>query len=76
MEREELFTPSLHTSTIVCSAFTPWSKTGAFYYPRYPESWRGTACSLPRGGWWDRGATTRPGMYRQSYRPRYRLQRC
>ena len=71
-ERDSLFVPSLHTSTIVCSALSPWSKTGAFFYPRYfdlqfviikglglvmiimkmtiryPESWRGTACSLPR----------------------------
>merc|ERR1711990_934783 len=51
MERDSLFVPSMHTSTIVCSALSPWSKTGAFFYPRYPESWRGTACSLPRTGY-------------------------
>ena len=34
-ERESLFVPSMHTSTIVCSALSPWSKTGAFYYPRW-----------------------------------------
>ena len=34
-ERDALFVPSMHTSTIVCSALSPWSKTGAFFYPRF-----------------------------------------
>ena len=38
-ERDSLFVPSMHTSTIVCSALSPWSKTGAFYYPRWNNWW-------------------------------------
>merc|ERR1739842_7743 len=73
MERDSLFVPSLHTSTIVCSALSPWSKTGAFFYPRYPESWRGTACSLPRTGYLvSPFSPYRHLTYRPSFSPRYR----
>ena len=46
-ERDSLFVPSMHTSTIVCSALSPWSKTGAFYYPRWNNWWL-----WPRWWWW------------------------
>ena len=40
----------LRYASLLCSPHSPWSKTGAFYWPRYPEAWRGTAsCSSPRG---------------------------
>merc|ERR1712012_10170 len=73
MERDSLFVPSMHTSTIVCSALSPWSKTGAFYYPRYPESWRGTACSLPRTGYLlPTLSSYRNATYRPSFASRYK----
>lgn len=72
MDREELFSPSLQTSSIVCSALSPWSKSGAFYYPRYPESWRGTACTLPRTGYWIHPSSYyRHLAYSPRYSPRY-----
>ena len=40
----------LRYASLLCNPHSPWSKTGAFYWPRYPEAWRGTAsCSTPRG---------------------------
>merc|ERR1712106_72799 len=39
--------PDIQYSSLLCSSRTPWDRTGAFYYPRYPESWRGTAVSSP-----------------------------
>ena len=40
----------LRYASLLCNPHSPWSKTGAFYWPRYPEAWRGTAsCTTPRG---------------------------
>ena len=33
----------LRYASLLCNPHSPWSKTGAFYWPRYPEAWRGTA---------------------------------
>lgn len=55
-ERDSLFVPSMHTSTIVCSALSPWSKTGAFYYPRWNNWWLWSrwwgSCGWWRWWWW------------------------
>eukprot|EP00088_Acartia_fossae_P041612 TRINITY_DN4351_c0_g1_i1.p1 TRINITY_DN4351_c0_g1~~TRINITY_DN4351_c0_g1_i1.p1 ORF type:complete len:152 (-),score=9.39 TRINITY_DN4351_c0_g1_i1:123-524(-) len=64
--------PKLRMSSVVCDPITPWSKTGQFYYPRYPESWRGTASSIPaysRNFWY----WSNPARYYRykSYFPRY-----
>merc|ERR1711973_230051 len=65
--------PDIRYATLLCNSLSPWSKTGAFYYPRYPEGWRGTAsCATPLHGeyvYW-----TRPARYYryQTYYPRYR----
>merc|ERR1712055_1149733 len=64
--------PDVHYSSLLCSSLTPWSKTGAFYYPRYPESWRGTSVSTPalrrEYYYW-----TNPARYyrHRTYYPRY-----
>merc|ERR1719422_1350297 len=65
--------PDLHYATLLCNSLSPWSKTGAFYYPRYPEGWRGTASCTPpmrrEFTYW-----TNPARYYryQTYYPRYR----
>merc|ERR1711983_163293 len=65
--------PDVRYATLLCNSLSPWSKTGAFYYPRYPEGWRGTASCTPpmrrEFTYW-----TNPARYYryQTYYPRYR----
>merc|ERR1719147_513523 len=37
---------SIPSSSLVWNSWSPWSRTGAFYFPRYPESWRGSSMSF------------------------------
>eukprot|EP00092_Neocalanus_flemingeri_P056494 GFUD01066996.1.p1 GENE.GFUD01066996.1~~GFUD01066996.1.p1 ORF type:complete len:201 (-),score=25.08 GFUD01066996.1:148-750(-) len=110
----------LHYSSLLSNSLTPWSKTGAFYYPRdvgeslenfrqsieaeitynleiehglkwedgdveismekeyeYPESWRGTAASIPALRreyfyWTNPARYYRHRTYYPRYYPRYR----
>ncbi|XP_023346952.1 uncharacterized protein LOC111715808 isoform X1 [Eurytemora carolleeae] len=63
--------PTIRTSTIVCTPLSPWNKTGEFYYPRYPESWRGTAATTPlRGDYYYWSNPARYYRYRDFY-PRH-----
>merc|ERR1712110_386396 len=65
--------PDVRYATLLCNSLSPWSKTGAFYYPRYPESWRGTACSLPRTGYLlPTLSSYRDATYRPSFASRYK----
>jgi len=63
--------PTMRTSSIVCPSLSPWNTTGEYYYPRYPESWRGTAATIPPRR--DYYYWTNPGRYYRyrSYYPRY-----
>jgi len=64
--------PEIRYSSLLCSPRTPWDKTGAFYYPRYPESWRGTAASTPPL-WREYYYWSNPARYyrHRTYYPRY-----
>merc|ERR1711892_1427527 len=67
---------SLPSSSLVWNSWTPWSRTGAFYFPRYPESWQGSSLSYrPRSVYWRHipGPTyLRSRLYTPRYYPRYR----
>merc|ERR1712244_155949 len=67
----------LRYASLVCSPHSPWSKTGAFYWPRYPEAWRGTAsCTTPLrreyNYWASPARYYRYKSYYPSHYPRYR----
>jgi len=65
------FEEPIRMSSLICPPLSPWSKTGEFYYPRYPESWRGTASSTPISR--DSFYWTNPARYYRyrSFYPRY-----
>merc|ERR1712189_66269 len=67
----------IHYSSLVCDSLTPWGRSGLFYYPRYPESWRGTAASTPALRreyyyWTNPARYYRHRTYYPRYLPRYR----
>merc|ERR1719397_1063032 len=62
----------LHYSSLVSDSTSPWSKTGAFYWPRYPEGWRGTAaCTSPLRREYNYWASPARYYRYKSYYPRY-----
>lgn len=42
-ETRSWLTTTPRSSTLTFSSSTPWNATGYYHYPRYPESYRGTA---------------------------------